>query len=143
MLGRVRRPALVRPAALLALAAGWFCAPAVLRAGCGDYVVIGPRTAGLSPHQPETTRAPSAPVPDRPRAPCHGPRCSGGSLPPLVPLTAAPDVPEQWGHLVTPRVQAQFGRFLPWAVWDLRRLPGSPPLVYHPPRPGAVSPSLS
>ena len=142
MLGRAWRPAQLRPAALLALAA-WLCAPAARRAGCGEYVLFGPRAEGLSQHQLDTTRTPSAPVPTRPRSPCHGPRCSGGSLPPLLPPTVAPDVPEQWGHLPPTRVQAHPAWFTAWRAQDRRRLPGSPQLVYHPPRLGASSPSLS
>ena len=132
MLGTVRRPALL-PAALLALATAWLCAPAALRASCGDYVTLGPRSPGAV-----LPRTPPVPAP----APCHGPRCSGGSLPPLLPLTVAPDTPEQWGHLARPRPAADPGRFVGWSGQDLGPLPESTTSIYHPPRLGPAATSL-
>jgi hypothetical protein len=142
MLATGGRPALLRPAALLALAAAWLCAPAALRASCGDYVILDPRPAApaLAHQSPDP---PSPAVPARPPAPCHGPRCSGGSLPPLLPLTVAPDVPEQWGHLPLPRPASDPGRFAARSDEGLRRLPGNVPPVYHPPRLGPVSAPLA
>lgn len=131
MLGSGRRPALLRLGALLALAAVWPCAPAALRAGCGDYVVLGPA------HQTRPTPSPLPP------APCHGPMCSGHSQPPAAPPSLAPPTPDQWGDLVRPFVPHAADGFAWLTVPDLRRHPGAASSVYHPPRAASATTSLS
>jgi hypothetical protein len=141
MVGRGPRPALLSPVALLALAAAWLCAPAAVRATCGDYVTLDPRppAAAHQPHDPTLPPMPPVPAP----APCHGPRCSGGSLPPLLPVTVAPEVPEQWGDIPQPPSAGDSRRFAGWWEQTLRGLAGNPSSVYHPPRLGPISSSLS
>jgi hypothetical protein len=136
MLGSGRCPARLRSGALLALAAGWLCAPAALQASCGDYVHLGnavsaPPAPALPPiHRTDTPR------PSRP-APCHGPGCSGGSRLPLAPPTLARTAPDQWGDLAQPLTPEGQERCAWFAVPQLRHLPGDASSIFHPPRTAA------
>jgi hypothetical protein len=124
MLGNRRRPALPLLGALLALAAGFCCAPPAARASCGDYVVLDHR--------------PASPAPAVPAHPCHGPSCSRGSLPPLVPLTTAPSGPDRWGHLDPPPVEPPVPSFRIGSA-EPSRPTHHPAGVYHPPRPARLT----
>jgi hypothetical protein len=124
------RPAPLRLAALLALAAGCFCAPSTLRASCGDYVILDP----VQSAQRTPANTPPTPALPQPHEPCHGPLCSGGSLPPLAPISVAPDTPEQWCDLIQRPVAAAPYGFNSISSVNQRAHRASRPVVYHPPR---------
>jgi hypothetical protein len=74
------------------------CAPAVARAGCGDYVATR-----LDQHAQMTlSEQQHAPVvPAAPHKPCKGPHCSRGPAAPLSPVpVVAPPTPQEWGSLL-------------------------------------------
>jgi hypothetical protein len=127
MLGGGRRPALLWLGALLALPAGFCCAPAA-RASCGDYVVLDRSLAVRHAGQPQ------APVTPPRNAPCPGPLCSGGSQPLPAPVTTAPTAPEQWGTVAEPAPGPASERSAAFAAPPQRRLRGFASSVFHPPR---------
>src|SRR5262249_9765511 len=96
------RSLLLLPGTLLAFFAASLCAPATAHASCGDYVVLGgptpaPAAAALPPHVDS---------PGKPAPPCHGPTCSRGTLPPLLPPAAPVATPDEWALAAGERVAA-------------------------------------
>jgi hypothetical protein len=88
----------------LAITSAVLFAPGQAQAGCGEYVVIGPRGnfAGMSAtptHPPMTPRADET-GPGGPRPPCSGPLCSQSPQSPPVPATPPPAGPvTEWGDI--------------------------------------------
>jgi hypothetical protein len=121
-----------------ALLAGTLFAPAVARAECGSYVVMGSRPVdGAQPAPAAASHAVHhAPVaPGKPFVPCTGPHCSRGSVPLVPPPTApAPVRTEQWGcaSLDSVRCGAEPGT-LPLERCSLHPV-YQDLAVYHPPR---------
>ena len=111
-------------------------APASVRAACGDYVVHETNSAGATPferNQMQSGRyAPADPV--QPKAPCHGPHCSRGAPPPLLPLTTLPVEAERWGCIVCVSLSMEPSS----AICQLESSRQQPfehgQLIYHPPR---------
>jgi len=95
-------------AAILALCAGVLLTPRPSEAGCGDYVWIRGRPVSMVhsiPDQPTNpdTDSTAGDIADHgaPHRPCHGPRCSDGSIPPVAPVPGAVVSVDQWA--VSPR----------------------------------------
>jgi len=96
------RTVLFGTGALLALLVGGIVAPGVAQASCGDHVQVR-LPVGVSPSAEPPAPQPPA-VPPAPAKPCHGPQCSGGGSPPLLPppATSAPTADEHWAQAACP-----------------------------------------
>ncbi len=127
----VRRKALVRLGLLAALAAPWLGAPAVARAGCGDYVAYGPHA--ITDHA-RPAEAPSVPTPAPYRCPCRGPMCSGGTPVPLLPVTTAPLTPDPWACLEDVSGAAGRDRRVWWPAPEPPAPHDCVRTIFHPPR---------
>jgi hypothetical protein len=125
----------------LALVIGVFAAPAPVRAGCGDYVVLTPAAEGSAHTRTQAMPTPwddpagRAPVgPHGGQGPCRGPGCSRHTAPPLVPVPAYTVSPNEWGCVNRlPFVAAleATGR----QVGDVSEHPlRQARIIYHPPR---------
>jgi hypothetical protein len=138
------RSVLIRAGALLTLTLLGWCAPAVARAGCGDYVVLDshPALAAAAAHDSPTAVPQPRPTPMRHPAPCHGPMCSRGSLPPWNAVPPAPTPSEQWGQVGSYPLFADQGGLAWCCLPQTGRPQHHPSGIYHPPRPFPSSATL-
>src|SRR5947199_57211 len=90
-------------ASLLAVLAALYFAPAPARAGCGDYVVLGPTSSSFAPHAaPAHEPGPSTPAKQNQPAPCSGPNCSRAPVEaPLTPPNPSDGPDEQWASVLS------------------------------------------
>jgi hypothetical protein len=116
------------PAALLG---AWLAAPVAARASCGDYVMIGPKPA----HGPQHGDRTPPPAPER-EAPCHGPSCSGQSLPVAPTPAPVPTGPhgDDWGWPGIALDRADSGPIRRFGPPDSPRPASLPTSVFRPPR---------
>jgi hypothetical protein len=123
------RSLLLLPGTLLAFLAAGLGAPATAHASCGDYVVLG------SPTTPTSAALPSHVIPpEKPAPPCHGPACSRGTLPPLLPPAVSVPTPEEW---TLPAVERMAASPDPsgWCPEPAAQRPRKSSMsIFHPPR---------
>jgi hypothetical protein len=119
-LGRLAGWALLIPGVLL-------CAPAGVRADCGDYVTTRSAHSGA----PSTAAPPAAPQPGKP---CSGPHCSQTPAAPLAPAPTPPPTSSEWGALLDALVLAAPRPAALFAEQPARRPVRRPADVFHPPR---------
>lgn len=77
--------------------------------------------------------SPSAPAVPAER-PCQGPQCSGGSLPPLAPLTIITITVEQWGCMNMAAALPDLEEVITHLEEGVPHLTRRASSVYHPPR---------
>jgi hypothetical protein len=85
--------------AIVALSAGCLLNPAIARASCGDYVMIGTGQVPLAhskPFQPTDEHSAESSNHRLPHCPCRGPGCSNGPASPLTPIPPSTDSDDRW-----------------------------------------------
>jgi hypothetical protein len=121
------RSLLLLPGTLLAFLVAALGAPATAHASCGDYVVLGSPTthAAVPSHADHPRKLPE---------PCHGPACSRGTLPPLLPPAVSVPTPEEWTLPAVERLAASPDPS-GWCPEPAAQRPRkSSTSIFHPPR---------
>jgi hypothetical protein len=129
---------------LALLVCAWWLADASVWASCGDYVTRkgafakkdhGPHTATLADSMPRNHSRPHDPA-----APCSGPMCSKGKLPPLTPSPSSSQPSDDWvcafGVATATLLQVGGNSLLESPHLPILR----PTRIFHPPRPLSLHP---
>ncbi|HEV2947348.1 MAG TPA: hypothetical protein VGX70_08225 [Gemmataceae bacterium] len=118
--------------ATFGLLLGLFACPSNARAGCGDYVHLGQKSAGQAMTMPEKHH----PHPSRSdhKFPCSGPNCSRGSQLPLQPATTISSTSEHWALAQFSLILKDLDPVQPAPSLNLGQYLRNEFSVFHPPR---------
>lgn len=114
----------------------YFClvgCPAKAKAGCGDYVIRGKRTANTALVMPQDIHFHPGKSKD-PKAPCSGPHCSRGSHSPLGPQSTVFSMADHWALAQNCITFKEMELVQPVSSVDSAHIHRNGSAVYHPPR---------